>query len=96
MDPNLNDGCNMPIRSLNRTSNPLNSAHPGSKGRALLQLEKVSDGMAVLTVAVAHATAPEFSNAGAALILRLLRQESARALAVLAPDPPTPETGAQP
>ena len=93
MDPNPKDVCNMSIRSLNRTSIPSN---PGSKRRALLQLEKVNGGMAVLTVAVAHASAPEFSNAGAALILRLLRQESARALAVLAPDPPTPETGAQP
>nr|WP_315597115.1 hypothetical protein [uncultured Cupriavidus sp.] len=94
MDPNLNDGCNLSIRTSTHTSN--RTSNPCAKRRALLQLEKVSGGMAVLTVAVAHASAPEFSNEGAALILRLLRQESARALAVLVPDPPTPDTGAQP
>lgn len=93
MDPNLNDGCNMSIRTSNRTSKPLN---PCAKRRALLQLEKVSGGMAVLTIAVAHASAPEFSNEGAALILRLLRQESARALAVLAPGQQAPDPGARP
>lgn len=52
---------------------------------ALRQLEKVQGGMGVLTVALEHAAAPEFSNEGAALILRMLRQEAARGLAALAP-----------
>lgn len=59
---------------------------PGASLLALRQLERVQGGMGVMTVALEHAAAPEFSNDGAALILRMLRQESAIALAVLASD----------
>jgi hypothetical protein len=49
------------------------------------QLERVEGAMGVVTVAVEHAAWPEFSNEGAALILRMLRQEHARALETLSP-----------
>lgn len=50
---------------------------------ALRKLERVHGAMGVMTVALEHAASPEFSNEGAALILRMLRQESAAALAAL-------------
>jgi len=52
---------------------------------AFRQLQRVEGAMGVVTVAVEHAAAPEFSNEGAALILRMLRQEAARALEELSP-----------
>lgn len=54
------------------------------------QLQWVQGALGVLTVAVEHAASPEFSNEGAALLLRMLRQESARALESLAPTGFTP------
>ncbi|WP_157160327.1 hypothetical protein [Cupriavidus sp. BIS7] len=52
---------------------------------AYRQLQRVEGAMGVVTVAVEHAASPEFSNEGAALILRMLRQESAKALETLSP-----------
>ena len=52
---------------------------------AYRQLQRVEGAMGVVTVAVEHAASPEFSNEGAALILHMLRQESAKALETLSP-----------
>lgn len=62
-----------------------NAGASSSDVMAFRQLERIEGAMGVLTVAVAHAASPEFSNEGAALILRMLRQEHARALETLSP-----------
>ena len=59
--------------------------YPAPDVMAFRQLQRVEGAMGVVTIAVEHAAAPEFSNEGAALILRMLRQEAARALEELSP-----------
>ena len=62
-----------------------NAGFPSPDVMAFRQLQRVEGAMGVVTVAVEHAAAPEFSNEGAALILRMLRHEAARALEELSP-----------
>ncbi|WP_152564903.1 hypothetical protein [Cupriavidus metallidurans] len=71
-----------------RQAGPPGQPHAGFPSpdvMAFRQLQRVEGAMGVVTVAVEHAAAPEFSNEGAALILRMLRQEAARALEELSP-----------
>lgn len=50
----------------------------------LRQLGKLEDALGVMAVALEHAAAPDFSNEGAALILRLIRREMTQAVRLLA------------
>ncbi len=52
---------------------------------ALRQLERIQEALGVMSAALDNAASPDFGNAGAALIMRLIRREAASAISVLSP-----------
>jgi hypothetical protein len=52
---------------------------------ALRQQERIQEALGVMSAALDNAASPDFGNAGAALIIRLIRREAASAISVLSP-----------
>ncbi|SDD50726.1 hypothetical protein SAMN05216345_11062 [Cupriavidus sp. YR651] len=62
---------------------PIFDGPPSPRSIAYRQLVRVDGALGVVSVAMEGAASPEFSNEGAALILRLIRREMARAVEAL-------------